>query len=236
MGFVLRQTIKYSQKKGGVMQLIDLTGKRFGYLTVIKRDGAKGKVGSKVKHVTWLCSCDCGKTIVTRGAELRRGGTKSCGCYRRAWSKKKNTTHGKFGTPVYRSWQSMVARCNNPSTGCYHNYGGRGITVCSRWLSFENFFADMGEKPKNRTLDRIDNEGNYEPGNCRWANHEEQATNQRRVKLIETSQGKLSMTQIAKIAGVTQCAIKYRLRSGLRGDELLAQKNSFLRKNPCMTF
>jgi hypothetical protein len=211
------------------MRLIDLTGRRFGYLTVIKRRGSRGSFAA------WECRCDCGVMKVVGGRELRIGHTKSCGCFRRAFSTKKNRKHGRFGTPIYRSWASMVYRCTNPSSSCYHNYGGRGINVCSRWRSFENFLADMGERPRGRSLERIDNDGNYEPGNCRWATAGEQATNQRRVRLLETSHGMLSKTQIAKIAGVTPCCIKHRIRRGILGDDLLLPKNATLKRRPCTT-
>ena len=161
------------------MKTIDLTGQRFGRLTVLHRDGS-----TSCRHAAWKCQCDCGEVRTICGKHLRSGNTKSCGCLNRELlSEGLATTHGmtRHGREagVYGSWRSMRERCQNSNATHYAYYGGRGVTVCERWESFENFLADMGPRPEGLSLDRINNEGNYEPGNCRWATRKQQAHNRR---------------------------------------------------------
>jgi hypothetical protein len=157
----------------------DLTGKKFGMLQVIERSD-----GTFVGSVGWKCLCACGTETVVRGNNLYNNTTKSCGCLRRKYLSESRTIHGLTNTPTYKSWSSMRTRCNNSNYAESHSYKGRGIKICDRWDKFENFLQDMGERPNETSLDRIDVNGNYEPSNCRWATKKEQAQNKRKTKLI----------------------------------------------------
>jgi hypothetical protein len=175
---------------------LNLISQKFGRLTVLSR--AENSATGKTR---WKCICECGNEIITSSDGLKSGKSKSCGCYRaEKLSKiaiKKNTVHGqnKVGarTGAHKSWHNMRERCNDENHVSYKYYGGRGITVCERWNKFENFFEDMGERPEGKTLDRIDSNGNYEPGNCKWSTKSEQQKNKRsytfRVNKITSSTG-----------------------------------------------
>jgi len=163
---------------------INLTGKRFGRLVVLKRDRTL-----KSGRISFKCKCNCGNFIVVTSNCLQKGTTKSCGCLRRyitsitKWKHGHAQSIGSSVTRTYGTWGAMKARCLNSKNVAYKHYGGRGITVCARWLhSFENFLEDMGERPIGKTIDRINNNGNYTPSNCRWATKSEQNKNQRRNK------------------------------------------------------
>jgi hypothetical protein len=157
----------------------DLTGQKFGILTVKQREY------KNVKDTIWLCQCDCGKMKEIRATHLKSGATISCGCLQsKPGDKNPNYRHGGRYSPEYWPWQALKDRCVNKNRGDFQSYGGRGITVCERWRdSFENFFADMGPRPSPKhSVDRIDVNGNYEPGNCRWASISEQSRNKRARK------------------------------------------------------
>jgi hypothetical protein len=183
-----------------------LEGQVFGRLTVVRfahRD--------KFKKPCWFCKCECGREHVASANNLQRGNVTSCGCLR--------PHHGQAsgnGTAEYRIWKNMLSRCTNPKLERFRHYGGRGITVCARWQSFSNFFADMGPRPTQRhSIDRYPNkDGNYEPGNVRWATPSEQGRNQRSNKVLEYRGIVLCETDWCHRLGVTPGTISKRLRNG----------------------
>jgi hypothetical protein len=147
-------------------------GAKFGYLTII----AIGEPYKRGKR-RWVCQCKCGNQTLTHDSHLQQGKANSCGCLTTENRVKVTTKHGLCGTKTYQTWNAMLERCRNPKHVGYSNYGGRGIEVCERWKSFENFLADMGERPKGKTIDRINSNGNYEPSNCQWQTNKQQHNN-----------------------------------------------------------
>ena len=185
----------------------DLTGQRFGYLTVISRAGTST---GKTKCATWLCQCDCGNQVVRVSQYLRkrqRTHPRSCGCHHG------NETHKMSRTRVFSNYQNMIRRCHSPKGKDYRNYGARGITVCERWQeSFENFWQDMGPTHQpGLTLDRVDNNGPYSPENCRWATVIAQSNNKRTNTMVDTPQGRMSLSDAAKAAGLAPGTVYNRL-------------------------
>lgn len=149
-----------------------MIGRVFGQLSVLAR------AVNDDKRAMWACACTCGASTVTSGTRLRTGKTKSCGCLRADNMQDIATTHGLRSSPVYESWRGMLRRCYDPRNNRFHRYGGRGIVVCPRWHTLENFIADMAPTHFDRaTIERKNNDGNYEPSNCVWATYVEQARN-----------------------------------------------------------
>lgn len=157
--------------KPKTLRFHDLERQRFGQLTV------SGFAGVTRGVTTWYCRCDCGDVSVYRAGNLRSGNSTRCRACSYAVISNKATTHGKTGTATYRVWAAMVQRCTDPHVKGYDRYGGRGIKVCPRWMQFENFLADMGERPTGMSIDRQNNSQGYNPENCRWATAKQQTRN-----------------------------------------------------------
>lgn len=185
-------------------------GERFGRLVAVRDESVVGR------HL-WRFRCDCGSEIVRLAALVRSPtrGLRSCGCAKR-------TRDGATRVPEFRIWTGMLRRCTHPHESGYKNYGGRGISVCERWLSFENFLADMGRRPSRKhSIDRINNDGHYEPGNCRWATQKVQANNQRRSIRLYHHGRRITVAQIADRLGLSRMAVMLRLRRGATVAQIL---------------
>lgn len=196
---------------------MDLSGQKFGRLTVLSK--AKN---NKRDEPMWYCECECGVTKEIPEHSLRGGNSRSCGCLRRKLVIERTLTHGESKSAEHRTWTDMRSRCNNPKAPNYKYYGARGIKVCDRWQKFENFLSDMGRRPgPEYSIDRIDNNGDYEPGNCRWATRSEQRNNTRSIRPVEFNGEIYSLADLSRLSGITKGALKSRLNNGLSGEEAL---------------
>lgn len=197
----------------------NLTNKTYERLTVVE---CLGKIRQS-PHIYWLCICSCGKRKEVSGANLKSGAVKSCGCLQKERAKSVKTTHGLSmdRRGVYSTWLSMHKRCNNTKEKDKTVYMDRGIKVCERWKAFKNFYADMGERPANTSLDRIDNDKGYEPGNCKWSSSVEQARNRRStVKLTAFGQTK-PLAAWAEEHGLHYKCLARRIRLGWNAERAL---------------
>jgi hypothetical protein len=190
-----------------------LLGQRFGRLTVTSHVGVRHG-----KH-HWACTCDCGGSATVPTGALRSGNTRSCGCLHVATV----TTHGHSRSSEYRIWLTMIQRCDNPRAAAYDRYGGRGIRVCERWLqSFENFLEDVGPRPSlEHSIDRIDNDGHYEPGNCRWATKLVQVRNQSRNRYLTFAGETLTISEWAQRYGLAPNVLGNRISGGWPAEKAL---------------
>lgn len=187
------------------MKALDLTGQRFGMLIVIRlHERVKGQA-------IWACRCDCGNESMVRLGNLRRGHTTSCGCQRSVTTTRSKTRHAMYGTPTYKSWSAMLVRCTNPRNRKYADYGARGIAVHEAWKTFEGFYADMGGRPTGTTLGRINNDGNYEPGNCRWESAKQQGRNKRNTASFEHDGITATIPEHCERLGINPSTVRSRI-------------------------
>lgn len=194
----------------------DLTGQKFGRWTVVSQ------ADRKHSQTYWNCVCECGKTKSVYSQSLVKGLSMSCGCARDEETARRNFKHGvcdgchtKQPPRTYNCWRNMKARCQNPNNHKYPIYGGRGIQVCERWQDFSNFLSDIGECHGNEfSIDRIDNDGNYELGNCRWATMEQQMSNQSTNNLVTFNGETKTVSQWSRQLGIKYGTILRRINSG----------------------
>lgn len=202
--------------------LIDLIGQRFGRLIIIKRMDNDKWGGSK-----WLCQCDCGQKTIVTSSHLKSSGTKSCGCFAKEQTIKRSTKHGhstkEKTSRTYESWHSMITRCTNPNYKEYKNYGGRGITVCKCWMKFENFLEDMGERPNDKLIERINNNQGYNKGNCRWATWKEQARNRRNNRYETCKEKTQLLIKLSEETGINYNTLVSRIKKGWTAEEAFAK-------------
>lgn len=200
------------------MRKEDVAGRRFGLLTVVRPD-----LSCKNGKTKWVCQCDCGSVRSVYTYNLKNGHTTSCGCESLRKRTEARTTHNKSKTRLYRIWAKMKARCTYPGDRAYSKYGGRGITVCDEWLSFEPFekWALENGHSGELTLDRINNSLGYSPDNCRWATPKQQANNTRKNRVIECNGVSRTLAEWADITGIRPMTIAHRLNAGWDAESAL---------------
>lgn len=196
---------------------IILHKREFGRLTALE------KLPSYKNASWWRCLCLCGKTKDVRASDLIHEKVSSCGCLRLDRLRKAIKTHGLSRTRIWNIWVNMMQRCFNKKNNEYHNYGGRGITVCERWKTFQNFFNDVGHPKEGLTLDRIDNDENYEPSNVRWATRGEQLLNTRRNHLVSYLGAMVPLMQVSRLTGINYRTLQGRLHRGFTIDGAISK-------------
>lgn len=186
----------------------NLKGLQFGRWRVISYAGSDGNGNAK-----WLCECECGSQKDVLRHSLLSGRSTSCGCFNKEVLSSMKT-HGMSKTPIYKLWHSMKTRCTDPKSHRFSRYGARGIKLCKRWMKFDNFYADMGEMPPGKSIDRIDNDGDYEPSNCRWADSRTQSRNKLSNKIVTINDEKVCISDAAKMFEINFSTVRGRLRRG----------------------
>ena len=202
---------------------INLEGQTFGRLKVIKEADPFHSSGRTRRM--WLCQCDCGNTLVVRGENLKGGNTKSCGCYQKTQVSQSNGTHHMSRTRLYYIWQGMKERCCNPNSKPFPDYGGRGITICDEWLNFIGFkdWAYENGYQDDLTLDRINNDGNYEPSNCRWTDLFTQGRNKRNNRLMTFNGETHCLSEWVEITGIKYGTLLTRIMNGWTVEDTLTK-------------
>lgn len=203
---------------------IDLTGQQYGRLSVMEHTGR-----DKRRNALWRCQCECGEIVIVRACDLKSGHTASCGCLNRERQRASATTHGETETRLYHIWEGMKSRCLNISDRSYKDYGGRGITVCAEWAnSFEAFrdWALANGYRDDLTIDRKENDGPYNPDNCRWATAKQQGNNRRSNRLITHNGETHTLTQWAELTGIKRETLSQRLRNGWSVERALTTKGA----------
>lgn len=181
---------------------VDLSGKRFGKLVVLHRNGTADGT-----RATWRCRCDCGGESVVRTIDLNKGKAVTCGCSH-------GEHHGLANHDLYHTWHNMIARCTNPDAPGFEDYGGRGITVCDQWCGesgLQHFISDMAPRPAGHEIDRRDNDGPYSPTNCRWSTRPQQCRNTRRNRMLTHNGETMCLADWAERVGISACALRHRI-------------------------
>lgn len=228
---------KSCQECSQAHRFIDISGQRFGRLVALERVG-RTLAPNGTRQSMWRCRCDCGNETVVKYISLTTGNTRSCGCMeeenrhanmQKALEQRRKSVSMDFvgnldAHPLYKTWKSMLMRCNNPNVDGYKHYGGRGIKVCNRWsgnLGFGNFIKDMGERPDGTTLDRIDVNGNYEPSNCRWATTEQQMNNRTDNSCVVINGKSITCSQLCKKYGFYRTYVTHLIHDGVDVNEVI---------------
>lgn len=224
----------HSNASGIIRKQTNLAGQRFGRLLVVEKSTEKPRKGQ-----FWKCLCDCGTKCLAVTSHLTTGFKRSCGCLKRESSRRtalkhgigdKSRKHGMYRTSEYRIWSMMRQRCSNPKTARYARYGGRGISVCDRWMSFENFYADMGPRPSPKhSVERKDNNAGYSPENCVWTTHRSQSRNKSTNRLIEYHGETKTLMEWSEVLRIHYYTIHNRIKLGWSIEEAFTQPVSMRR-------